>query len=218
MESFQLIKKFWTFNQKESLGHSIISVYLFLIDVWDNENKSKFSISDKQVSIALKISRKTVKAAKDTLSNLGLLSYENRNGFSSVYTIITDYDILPETSIEKKIKAKKVKSKKTISTKKEVVISKDNVSIPKSTLPTNIPTEQEFLLFAQSLSTYDKNIPNIDFLIKEKYDTWKSNGWKNKYGKPIRNWQSTLKSSLPYVLTQTKHFFTPNIPRIKRPK
>ncbi len=58
----------------------------------------------------------------------------------------------------------------------------------------------------------------IDFLIKEKYNTWKNNDWKNKYGKPIRNWQTTLKTSLPYMLTSTNNSFIGNIPRIKRPK
>ena len=35
--------------------------------------------------------------------------------------------------------------------------------------------------------------------IEARYDTWKDDGWKNGYGKPINNWKNTLRNTLPYL-------------------
>lgn len=228
MESFELIKKFWEFNNREPIGHSTVSVYLLLIDVWDNEDKSDFTISDNQISKMLKLSRKTIKTAKDNLRNLGLISYKYREGFPCIYKIITDYEFVSEPILTKKKAQEQIKFETTApqSEKQQPqkrTEQKDNVNpkvetvIPTVDLPDNVPTEQEFLEFAKSLEIYDAQSPNIDFKIKTKYETWKEAGWKNGHGKPIKNWKTTLKASLPYMLTPTSAF-SGNVPKINRPK
>ncbi len=227
MESFELIKRFWKFNEKEPLGSSIVSIYLFLIDMWDENQKADFTISDREISSVLKISRKTIKTAKDSLRNLGLLSYKNINGYPCVYKIITDYEFTTKTQtinkVPKQEKSKFEKPKTAVKSvkKEENPLKSKTQQVSKKVIektPVNIPTVDEFLAFAKSLEIYEANSPNIDFKIKTKYESWKESGWKNGHGKAIRNWKTTLKSSLPYMLTPTNNSFTGNVPVIKRPK
>ena len=61
---------------------------------------------------------------------------------------------------------------------------------------------------------------SIDPSIKEKYDSWTNNDWKNALNRPINNWKSSLKSTLPYMKnkTDTQTISLESIPNIKRPK
>ncbi len=215
METLEVINKFWKFNNSEPLGHSTVAVYLLLINVWDNENKSDFSISDKQVSNILKLSRKTIKNAKDTLRNLGLLSYKHREGYSCIYKIITDYEFVSETQTTHQTPKQKQKTK----TEQQSV---PQTETPKTTIPTSlpkdVPTKEEFLNYAKTLEIYDENIPNLDFKIMTKYESWIDNGWKNNYDKPIRNWKTALKSTLPYLLGSNNTAPQIKVPTIRRPK
>ncbi len=221
MESLKLIKKFWEFNNQESLGSSTIAVYFYLIEQWDKNDKNDFSLSDKQVSSVLKLSRKTVKTAKDTLRNLGLLSYKSIAGFPCVYKLITDYEFNEVAVVDNKKAI--VKKKETPKPKTEPKPQKSQKQLPtintgkkENKLLADIPTEEEFLQYAKSLEIYNGNSPDIDFKIKTKYESWKDNGWKNGHDKPIRNWKITLKSTLPYLLTGNS--FTEKVPKINRPK
>lgn len=209
MESLALIKRLWKFNEKEPLGHTTIAVYLLLINLWDDNNKADFSISDKQISINLKISRKTVKCAKDNLRNLGLLSYKNRNGFACIYKLITNYEFSSQI-IERKTPQKKTQTPYS----PPLPLPK----VPEIKLPEDVPEESEFLAFAKSLEIYDAESPNIDFQIKTKYESWRENGWKNGNNRPIKNWKTALKATLPYLLKPNSNTFQGKVPTIKRPK
>ena len=60
----------------------------------------------------------------------------------------------------------------------------------------NIPSLEEFTEYAKTLENYT---PELDNLIKAKYDSWLENGWKNGYDKPITNWKSSIKNALPFL-------------------
>ncbi len=218
MESFELIKRFWEFNNKEKLGASATSVYLLLLNVWDSNNRLDFSISDKKIGSLLKLSRPTVRTAKETLRNLGLLSYKIKEGFPCTYKIIIDYEFIPELTqtpiqIQKKLPLNNKQPKQNPIVEKE---APETIPIP---LPKGVPTKEEFLAYAKTIPIYDKNSPNIDFKITTRYESWVDNGWKNYYNNPIRNWKISLKNSLPYMLNDKgKQESLSKIPTIRRPK
>ena len=91
MDYLSLTKKFWTFNDVYPLSAPIVAIYLFLLDNWDKVGGKDFEFSDKVMSKRLKINRKTIKTSKDTLRNLGLISFQITNGFPTLYRIIPDY-------------------------------------------------------------------------------------------------------------------------------
>lgn len=210
------MKKFWKLNEREVLNTSVIIMYFFLLEIWDRcNNLSEFSISDKKIIEILKISRNTLKNAREKLCDLKLLRYKRQAGHSFVYKIISDSDKNSLTNGKITLKKEDIVLTEIIEEKEtiQIVPQKSNTK----QLPTNIPTEDEFLNFAKSLEIYDANSPNIDFKIKAKYESWVNNGWKNGHNKPIRNWKTNLKSTLPYLLTPNNSF-TSKVPVVKRPK
>ena len=67
---------------------------------------------------------------------------------------------------------------------------------PQNLKNSKIPSLDEFMRYAKSLESYESE---LDLNISEKYENWKNNGWKNTFNRPISNWKSTLKSTLPYL-------------------
>lgn len=80
-----------------------------------------------------------------------------------------------------------------------------------------IPSLDEFMEYAKSLEGYK---PELDLSIREKYEIWKNNDWKNTSNRPISNWKSTLKSTLPYLRNKSgeNSLSLQDIPNIKRPE
>lgn len=80
----------------------------------------------------------------------------------------------------------------------------------------NIPSLEEFMAFAKTLSTYEEG---LDEHLKIKYEYWKNNGWISGVNRPIVNWKQTLKNTMPYLKSNNQNIFNiPNIPKINRPK
>jgi hypothetical protein len=80
-----------------------------------------------------------------------------------------------------------------------------------------IPSLDEFIEYAKSLEGYE---PELELSVNEKYEVWKNNCWKNTSNRPISNWKSTLKSTLPYLKNTSgeNSFSLQDIPNIKRPE
>lgn len=64
-----------------------------------------------------------------------------------------------------------------------------------------IPTYEEFLRTAK-LKLKDTGRVLDEFKLKMKYEGWVSDGWKDGYGKPIKNWKSKLGNTLPHCLAK----------------
>ena len=80
-----------------------------------------------------------------------------------------------------------------------------------------IPSLDEFMRYAKSLEGYESE---LELSISEKYESWINNGWKNTSNRPISNWKSTLKSTLPYLINKSEKnsLSLQDIPNIKRPE
>ena len=72
-------------------------------------------------------------------------------------------------------------------------------SIPNESKENNIPVWDEFLTYGKEKE------PAINIsALKNKYDAWVENGWKNGNDKPIKNWKSALLQTLPYIEKDNK--------------
>lgn len=217
MNYSELTQKFWQYNQKDSLGATAIAFYFLLLDKYIANNYENFTLSDVELSTELKLSRNTIKVTKIKLRNLGLIHYQSKIGVPCFYRIITDYST-PEV-VKKSIKTF---STPIINEEKPIKIpvsesKNDTILIPKEPIKNlNIPSVEEFLEFAKTLKNYS---PELNSKIEGKYDSWIENNWKNGYDRPITNWKSTLKSTLPYLIQAPKNTMNPKeIPTINRPK
>lgn len=240
MNDSELTEKFWEYNEKEPLGAVAVALYFFLVEIWKKNEKNDFSLSDTEICERLKITRPTIITLRQKLVTLGMIQYQSKNGLPGHYKILLEYSptlsvfAKPETDkgdsstkssqkiISKKNKTTE-KSSQKIETPKNQNLSEDNqLEIPAKTLiqvSGNIPLLEEFTQYAKTLDNY---IPELDQLIKEKYDSWLGNGWKNGYDKPITNWKSSIKNAMPFLQSELQSSNTASqkiaLPTIKRPK
>ncbi|MBW1619041.1 MULTISPECIES: hypothetical protein [Empedobacter] len=215
-----LIRQFWQHNEKEPLGAVAASIYLFLLEIWKKNEENDFKLSDTEICERLKITRPTIITLRQKLSNLGMIQYQSKNGLPGHYKILREY--APTLSAFEKPETDKggsttKRSQKPIPKKKETTeklpqkretpqnqnLSPDAppeipVAIPIPGSGT-IPSLDEFTEYAKTLESY---VPELDHLIKEKYESWLGNEWKNGYNKPITNWKSSIKNTMPFLQTE----------------
>ena len=202
MENYnlELSERIWKFNESRALGLSTLSIYFFLLKISVEIDSLKFTISDTEVSKQLKMTRKAVKVCKEKLRRFGIISYRSISGIPAEITLISDYPLILENQhfdddLNKKRKAKKQNEDVLVQSKilKTPVSEIDDISTKKIM---DFPTLEEFIEYAESIESYDDNLL---FEIKNKHQTWTNNGWKNSFDRPITNWKSALKNSLPYL-------------------
>ena len=240
MNDSELTEKFWKYNEKEPLGAIAVALYFFLLEIWKKNEQNDFSLSDTEICERLKITRPTIITLRQKLVTLGMIQYQSKNGLPGHYKIIPEYS--PVLSAFEKTKIHKggstnKKNQKTISKKKkpaENFLQKtenpQNQNLTSYNSPQittamliqvseNIPSLEEFTQYAKTLENY---IPELDQLIKEKYDSWLGNGWKNGYDKPITNWKSSIKNTMPFLQSELQSSNATSekiaLPTIKRPK
>ena len=238
MNDSGLTEKFWKFNEKEPLGAIAVALYFFLLVIWKKNEQNDFSLSDTEICERLKITRPTIITLRQKLVTLGIIQYQSKNGLPGHYKILSEYS--PTLSAFAKLETKNEgsttkRSQKTIQKKKknaekslqnienlqnQNILSNDSLKTPITTsLSDNIPSIEEFLEYAKTLENY---LPELENLIKEKYDSWLGNGWKNGYDKPITNWKSSIKNTIPFLQSELQSSNTTSekiaLPTIKRPK
>lgn len=199
-----------------------------------------FSLSDTEICARLKITRPTIITLRQKLVTLGMIQYLSKNGLPGHYKILSEYSptLSAFTKLETQNEGSTAKrSQKTIQKKKKnaeksiqkIETSQNQNLTPNDpaekpiTIPTslsrNIPSLEEFTQYAKTLANY---APESNVLIKEKYDSWLRNGWKNGYDKPITNWKSSIKNTMPFLQSelQSRNATSEKIalPTIKRPK
>lgn len=206
----ELITRFWSYNQKHNFGAVSCAIYLFLLEKWKDEKQvDSIRISDLHICQILSLTRPTVKTARDKLLKYGLVEFQSKNGSATYYKIVTDFseiDFNPDISISS-VKEKKpirpelqdlnpAKNLKAIKPKAKVETEPEVKTENQKELPDGVPSFDEFLEYAKTLSIYSSN---DDFAIQEKYNQLLDDKWLNNMQKPIRNWKALLKSTFPYL-------------------
>jgi hypothetical protein len=235
MYYLKLIQKFWNFNQKAKLDPNVITVYFYLLNFANDCGSYTISISDRNFSKTLGLSRNTIMAARKRLQSLGIIHYHKSIGVAT-YRLRLDYDAV----------ASKPETIQLDTLLVDVVVPQDEESIVSSpTYLTSFVSESEqkepeqheltdeggpkpgvkgtgqpsldtFLQYAQTLEGYE---PSLDQKITEKYSSWERNDWKSVSGRPITDWKSSLKNLMPFMKnTADKDLSLASISRIKRPK
>ena len=229
MYYLELIQRFWKYNQKINLGSTAIAMYLYLLKLGNDTDSYDVTISDVALSNMLGITRKTVKPTKEKLRNFGLIQFETKNGLPCNYRLLLNYpfEILEPViqDIESKDNPQKGNDDKfglALRNNPKIMQKKDRDVPPiydkdKLLSSGKIPTLEEFFEYAQTLKVYETS---MDSHIKEKYNDWSNNSWRSHLDRPINNWKSSLKSTLPYMKdnVSSESLSVQSIPNIKRPK
>lgn len=200
----ELIQRFWEYNDRSSVGATATAMYHFLLKNAYENDRYDFSISDVAVSNKLSLTRKTVKATKEKLQKFGLITFKNRNGVPCSYRLLLNYPF-PEVHSDTNL---------SVSANDEIDI--DSEEKERLAQVTIVPDFDMFLEYASALEVYSSE---LEPFVKEKYEIWIDNGWKNNFNRPITNWRASLKSAIPFLKELLQKDFTKDtIPDIKRPK
>lgn len=201
MYYLELIQRLWLFNERNHLGATAISVYLYLLKTGYKDSRYDFSLSDVAISKDLGLTRRTVKSIKEKLCSFGLIKCQTRNGLPGSYRLILDY---PVPASDEKVLEKPLGIIRPSPAAGEVYSNRI------------IPPLPDFCAYAQTLQGYS---PQLDFILKEKYEHWVRKGWKNNSSRPITDWKSTLKSTLPFLknATEISNLDLTRIPTVKHP-
>lgn len=236
MYYLELIQKFWNFNQKAKLETTVITVYFYLLNLANDCGSYTVSISDRNFSRTLGMSRNSIMAARKKLQSLGIVDYNKDSVGVATYRVVLDYDL--EISISETAQIDSLLSTVVIPTDEEPIASSstsltslvsyenqekinDNLGAGDSSHEpavkgTDQPSLDIFLEYAQTLEGYE---PSLVHKITEKYNTWQKNDWESVSGRPITDWKSSLKSLMPFMkITADKDLSVISIPRIKRPQ
>lgn len=232
MYYIELIDRFWLFVEKTKPGTAAISLYLYLLQIAKQKDAYQFTITDIELAKRLGVNRATVKATREELSKFGLIEYYREQGAAGIYRLMVNYP-LELTSFDK-VQNEPASGIIDFFGRNENVLQivevdeKDNSSV---TVDENIPVEptsrlidgsvvpslKKFLDYARTLDTYH---PELDDLIMAKYSGWLQSNWRNASGRPITNWQSSLKNVLPFLTSEVaqNELTVHNIPEIIHPK
>lgn len=233
MYYFELIQRFWDYNTNEPIGSAAIATYLFLLKTSNENDRYDFKISDVAVSRELGLSRKTVIKTREKLKKAGLIDFQTPKGHPCYYRILLNNSL--QFLVEDKLKVEPQENDDITKEQNDQVIledllqkelfSENNQPDSNETFTESqqvhkdigFPSFSKFLDYAQTLDAFD---PQFESGIREKYETWISNGWTNNLKRPITNWKSSLKSALPFINNSidTDGLSAKSIPNVKRPK
>lgn len=205
----KLSSKLWKYQRSSPLGATTIAVYFYIISQLKKENKPEISLSDTEISKTIGINRNTVRVCREKLKSSGLLTFKMTRNQPPVYSFY-----------EANVTAEILIDNSSSEVNKLCYINSETSVIPYETTA-KIQTENEFpsletfLEFAKSLELLDEE---MELAVAERYNSLNANSWKNAFGKPITNWQQTLKNSLPYLRKDVNQLKLRNIPEITHPK
>ncbi|MPS63900.1 hypothetical protein [Chryseobacterium sp.] len=236
MYYLKLIQKFWNFNQKAKLDANVITVYFYLLNFANDCGSYTVSISDRNFSKTLGLSRNTIMAARKKLQSLGIIHYNKDTVGVATYRILLDYNAVaskPETihldtllldlvvpQDEESIASSPPSLTSLVPESEQKEPEQHELNDEDTAEPTVKATEQPsldtFLQYAQTLEGYE---PPLDQKITEKYSSWEKNDWKSVSGRPITDWKSSLKNLMPFMKnTADTDLSLTSISRINRPK
>jgi len=134
------------------------------------------------------------KTELNELVKLGILKLDKNDNITITF-LDEQFDVLSNKRKARQLAGQKGGKQKSSNAKAKL---KQNSSYKdKDKDKDNIPAYEDFKAYALSK---DESI-SLDAL-KNKYDSWVENGWKNGYDKPIKNWKSTLLNTMSHLPKQ----------------
>ena len=135
--------------------------------------------------------------------------------FESILPAPNSVELIEEVEIDNDVKpsSETLQQNQKIELEQEQKQEREQLNLKNS----KIPSLNEFIEYAKSLEGYEAE---LDLNISKKYESWINNGWENTSNRPISNWKSTLKSTLPYLINKSEKnsLSLQDIPNIKRPE
>lgn len=186
------IKKWfeWTFNNPEKITPTHTALYFFCIYVQKSfGNKEKFTLNSSVAMESLGIA--SYNTYNKTLNDLIKWKFikeitRAKNQYQNSCFALSNFDKAQYKALDEALLQSGDKQKVT-----SVKIVKEKKS--------EIPTFDEFFTFISLIDEYKDKADGLKYSIKAKYDSWLDNGWKDGNDKPIIQWKTKIRNTLPYL-------------------
>lgn len=210
MDIFKLSRNYWdyAFANPELLKPTHCAIYFFAIEHCNRLGwKDKFGLPTSMVMEATGIKSYSVyKKHFDDLELFGFFSVVSwsKNQYSSNVIALKENVKAHNKALDKAMI--KHSSKQTKSTSESTNQSTVSIDIPINNTTnkpinqsTNIPTLHEFFEYASSVKEFSNKFESLKYSIQSKYESWVDNNWNDGNDKPIKNWKTKLKNTLPFL-------------------
>lgn len=204
MTGYELSRDWFNFRfenpSKVRAVHS--EFYLYLVDQWNRlGQKKEIGLPTRFTMESLAIG--SYNTYKNTLADLVEWGFvriikDSHNQHSSKVIALSKNDVATDKALDKAtIKASDEPTDKATDTiieqgNKGIIQNKEQIH----TTP-EIPSLAIFLSYYQT--EISKDFPNREFAVQAKYESWVDAGWKNGYGKKIKNWKAALKNTILHL-------------------
>lgn len=192
----------WCFENPEKVSPNHTAIYFFAIEHCNRLGwKEKFGFPTQMAMEAIGIKKhQTYIKYFDDLCEWGFFKLVQRstNQYSSnIISLLIAYPKNDKAMDKASIKhgTKQIASIGQGTGQSNSPIDKQ-LTINKEQSTNNKPTEIEFLNYCKS---FLKNYGDYEGTLKAKYEQWVEAKWKDGYGKPIVNWKTKIKNTMPYL-------------------
>lgn len=143
----------------------------------------------KSLSFATGISENSIRTCLDKLVSTNEITIQTTNKFSLV-TIVKydDYQSLDAKPTSKKPTKQPATNQQPTTSKEEQEEQEKSILIP---------SEFEFLDYCKTIKEID--FKEFEFALKNKYNSWVQNNWKDGNDAKIKNWKSKINNTIPYL-------------------
>lgn len=186
------IKKWfeWTFENPEKITPTHTALYFFCIYVQKSfGNKEKFTLNSSVAMESLGIaSYNTYNKALNDLIKWKFIKEITRakNQYQNSCFALSFFDKAQYKALDEAL----------LQTGKEQVVTSVKIVKEKKS---EIPTFDEFFTFISLIDEYKSKAEGLKYSIQAKYDSWLDNGWKDGNNKPIIQWKTKIRNTLPYL-------------------
>lgn len=198
MDYFLLMRTFWdfSFENPEKIKPNHCALYSFIVEHCNRLGwKNKFGLPTTMAKEAIGIrSYNTYTKTLSDLVDFGFIKMieKSKNQHSSNIVALLNFDKALDKALDKAFI--KHSTKQSESTKQSIDSIDKPIYKETNNKETNIPEFSEFLSYA-----LEKEKTVKQSALKNKYDAWVANDWKDGNDNSIKNWKSKLLQTMPYI-------------------
>jgi len=200
MNGYELSRNWfdWSFENPEKVSPNHSALYFFAIEHCNRlgwRKKFGFPTEMAKDAIGIKSYNTYIKTLND-LVDWGFINMieRSKNQYSSNIIALSNFDKALNKALDEAIVKHVTKQSESISS-----IDKPLTIEPLNNKLNEIPTFEDFFIYAK-----EKEPSVKQSALKNKYDAWVVNNWRNGNDKPIKNWKSALLQTLPYIEKEIK--------------
>lgn len=215
LNSYELSRAFtdWAFENPEKIKPIHYAVYFFAIEHCNRLGwKKNFGLPSQMVMEAIGVKNwRTYSNALRDLVDFGFIKMVevSKNQYSSNIVAIVKNTKAQSKALDKALSKHSQKqgtkhSQGTVSinkqgTRNKEQLNKEQLLIEPEKSKNEIPPLEEFLSYIESkYKQLNKDFEPYRFAATTKYETWKTNNWRDGYNKKIKNWKLKANSAIPH--------------------